>query len=1198
MNTETLDVSQWCSTGLLLMLAIVSSPTWSASTDLSDVPMAVKNSAKPNLMFTLDDSGSMQFEGIPNDINPVDFVFPRPATVYGSTWGYGSYYSAVAPFALSNQYARYYRTAKFNKLYYDPAIRYQPWTNADGTLMPNATSTAGYHNPYVPGEGSRDLTTSATQSARWADGSMYPTVPSVTSLTYFPATYFTTTIASLTSPTDANNVASGFTLIEIKPATISYTKAPTRTDCASTTCTYAEEIQNFANWYTYYRSRILAARAGIGKAFSAHSDSLRVGFGAINKASTTVDNVSTSTIISGIRTFSGADRNAFYANLYGHVMPSAGTPLRKAMDDVGQYFSRSDDRGPWSSTPGSTGGTEASCRQNYHILTTDGYWSDGNSYRASTAAARANVDSTTATVTTSPTTYTYTPGNPYSDDWSDTLADVAMYYWAKDLRTDLLNNVVTNNKDPAYWQHMVNFTVGLGVAGTVPEAAITSAFTASPQTITWPDPSLSLAHKSDDLAHAAVNSRGGYFSALNPTSFATALDATLNNIVDRDGSAAAVTVSNPNIVVGGINASYNSNYNSGSWTGDLNAYPVSTTDGTINTNAPIWSSGAQAQLDTLTAGTYSPSTRKIVTYSGVGESTATGAGGLQFHPSNTAASGSITSKLTAAQEAVFNSTTTPPGPADADAVIKYLRGDRSGEASSYRSRSHVLGDIINAEPVIVQAPALDYIDPCYSTALTGTCASSFKAAKASRTSMLFQAANDGMLHAFNASSGAENWAYVPKLIWPALGSRTKRTGFTHQYYIDATPVAGDVDFKNTNGGSSLHTNPAWRTLLVGGFGKGARGYYALNVTDPVATSEIDAATKVLWEFPNSTTSTTDTDNMGYSYARPLLAKTTAEGWVVIVPSGYNNNTGTGTGRGYLYVLNPRNGAVIKVIDTGVGDTTTPAGLAKISAYVENADLDNTVKYVYGGDLLGNVWRFDLTGTRNSWDVEKLAALVDSSGNAQPVTTEPELATVTISNIDYQFVYVGTGRYLGETDVSTTSTQTMYGLIDDLSSSPLITIGSGRTDLQEQTMSTTADATKRNVTNNAAVYSGNNAKKGWFLDFSLSSGERVVTDPQLALGALTFTTNIPSATECIPGGSSWFYAIDYATGGIVTNSTVTYSGMSLGNALASRPTLVKLPSGAVKAIVRLSDTTTVVKDLPIPLSATSGRRVSWREVVTN
>ncbi len=682
-------------------------------------------------------------------------------------------------------------------------------------------------------------------------------------------------------------------------------------------------------------------------------------------------------------------------------------------------------------------------------------------------------------------------------------------------------------------------------------------------------------------------SLGGTISeklATNESSLISAINEVSLDILSRDGAAAAVTISNPNIVAGGINASYNSSYNSGNWTGDLKAFPVSASTGQIDTDSPLWATSAQAQLDTRTNGAYSTTARNIVTYSG--------SGGVQFQPSSSAASDAIVTKLTAGQEAAFNST----GMSDAAAVIQYLRGDRSGEGTTYRSRSHVLGDIVNAEAVLVQPPAYDYSDDCYSAAINGTCAQSFKSAQASRSNVIFQAANDGMVHAFLASSGAESWAYVPKLIWPHLVDRTKKSGFTHQYYVDATPVTGDVDFKNTDGGSNAYSNPSWHTLLVGGLGKGGRGYYALDVTTPTATSEADAASKVLWEFPNSSTSATDTNNMGYSYGRPIIVKTQAKGWVVLVASGYNNTDGDGHGR--LYVLNPRNGAVIKTIDTGAGSAADPAGLARLSAYVDNDDLDDTVSYVYGGDLLGNVWRFDLTGNSvNQWTVKKLATLVDADNNVQSVTTEPELAEITIANSTYRFVYVGTGRYLGDSDVSTTGTQTMYGLIDDLSSSPEIT--PLRSNLQAQTMSVDPNnPERRTVTNHSVSYSGVDAKRGWYLDL-ISSGERIVTDPQIALGALAFTSNIPSSTQCEPGGSSWFYVIDVKTGGVLSDATDTsYSGEFLGDTLASRATLFKLSNGKVDGAIKLGDTTNVVKDLRIPVSSASGKRIAWKELITN
>lgn len=1149
---------------------VVSGPVAAASTDLADVPMAVKNTVLPNIMFTLDDSGSMQFEVVPESAD-VYFTFPRANPLYGANWGYGTSYDTVARFEITNRYARFFRTAQFNPLYYNPATRYQPWSLADGSPMGNSSPTAACHNPNKcpaltsgsTSEGTIDLTTNQTWNVYWRNDDGTETQAS---RTFYPASYFNYT--GSTPPPTANhafNVQADFTLVEIKSANAPFPKAAGRTDCAGTTCTYNEEIQNFANWYTYYRSRILTARAGVGRAFAMQGNGMRVGFGAINKGSTTVDNVSTETVISGVRKFENTDRTNFFSTLYGHVMPSAGTPLRTAMDDVGKYFSRTDDRGPWGETPGSTGGTQFSCRQNYHILMTDGYWTGGSSYQASTVGARDNNDGTNGPTISTPTSYTYSAVNPYTDSYSNTLADVAMYYWKNDLRTDLTNNVPVNSKDPAYWQHMVNFTVGFGVTGTISSAAIASAFTSSPQTITWPDPTASDPNKVDDLAHAAINSRGGYYSASDPTTFANALADALQDIASRNGAAAAVAVANANLV-SGDSASYASGYNSGDWTGELSAYTLDPATGIPSTTAN-WT--AQSQLDAVAA-----SARKIATYTGT-----SGTGqGIQFQPTT---AGTAT-KLSTAQQTLLNT----PSQTDGANVVAYLRGDRSLEGGTYRTRTHVLGDIINSEPVIVREPRANYIDTDYAT---------FKSSYASRTKVVYQGANDGMMHAFkadNPSGGSELWAYVPNLLMPTLNNLSRKTGFAHRYYVDGTPTAGDVDFKNTDGATGGGTD--WRTILVGGLGKGGRGYFALDVTDPTAANEAAVATKVLWEFPNSATSTTDKNNMGYSFGKPIIVKTNARGWVALVTSGYNNGTDTsGDGQGYLYVLNARTGEIIKAIATGVGSASDPSGLAYISAYVENSDIDNTVDFVYGGDLKGNVWRFDLTANNpNSWNVKKIATLVDASGNYQPITTTPELAKISYGGAFKRLVYVGTGLYLGDSDVPgttganshATQTQTMYVLVDDQSSAPTIT--PLRSNLVQQSVTTGGVFTTSQV--------NYTTKKGWYIDLP-TSGERINTDPAIGLTTLVFTTNVPNSNPCTPGGTSYLYSMDYAYEQGRSTPYVTAARTALGDGLGSRPVLVKTTTGQLKALVRKSDASTVTSTIPTTGGTGTTKRVSWREL---
>ncbi len=384
------------------------------------------------------------------------------------------------------------------------------------------------------------------------------------------------------------------------------------------------------------------------------------------------------------------------------------------------------------------------------------------------------------------------------------------------------------------------------------------------------------------------------------------------------------------------------------------------------------------------------------------------------------------------------------------------------------------------------------------------------------------------------------------------------------------------------------------------------------------------ASKILWEFPSSAnpTHTSVAKNVGYSFGKPVVTKTKAAGWVVIIPAGYENGDETGgDGRGYLFVLNPANGNLIAAVSTDdAADALTaaerlqyPLGLAHIVGYADNADVDNTLKTAYGGDLHGNVWRFDFRGAATSdWKAVKLATLASNTAGTtrQPVTSEPELGIVSGKLV----VYVGTGKYFGDKDIPDTTgrygsavqTQTIYALWDDLTlSAPNITSQrSGTLVGQTAVRDSVAGTVSINPTVNAVtgkafttneIFGG--GKRGWYVDLP-ESAERVVTNPSLGLGVITFTTNIPSGVDpCLPGGSSWVWSLDYRTGTAIVSGTTTYpAARSLGLALASRPVLVKLPTGKVQGLIRKSDATTTSQTIPTSGGTISGKRKSWREVI--
>lgn len=635
------------------------------------------------------------------------------------------------------------------------------------------------------------------------------------------------------------------------------------------------------------------------------------------------------------------------------------------------------------------------------------------------------------------------------------------------------------------------------------------------------------------LTRTAAQGGGLFLSAQDGPSLTNAFKRVVTDAFAKDAAAAAVAVANSQITIN--NVGYASSYDSGGWYGELEAYSIDETTGAREPGS-LWS--LQASLNAA-----SPGSRKIASFNGTA--------GAAFDSTNFA--GTPTSLTTG--------------------VINFIRGDRNGEGSTYRLRSHVLGDIINAEPLVVNYPG--------------------------DVTILFQGANDGMLHVVDGRTdssvvtrGQELWAYVPRLVHANLADLASPS-YTHRYYVDGTPAAAEL--------TGVTGTPR---ILVGGLGKGGRGYYALDITDYAAATQADAVSKVKWEFSPT--------NMGYSFGTPLFVRTAA-GWRVLVTSGYDNGTAVGgDGQGYVWVLDPVTGTVLATITTGVGTAANPSGLAHLSRLANTAP-DDLVRYVYGGDLLGNVWRFDLdTNT-----VAKVAALTDVGGVAQPVTAPLEVGPVSGSATKF-FVYAGTGRYFSDDDVPGSATpntwatqrQTVYGLIDDTtvatptmpnlrgSNGGTCPTGGGNGDLVCQSL------TYGTTTYQATAHAMDPAtKRGWYVDLPtdtrLTHG-RVYGKPALTRrGTLALTVNIPTNTLCEPGGRSWFFGLWGGNGGAVpklVGGTQYYdSGSFLGNALASRVVVISA-SGGTKGQIRLSDKTIKTVDIPEPeTSSVNWKRIYWRAV---
>ncbi|MCK5480794.1 MAG: hypothetical protein KAJ06_06595, partial [Gammaproteobacteria bacterium] len=588
-----------------------------------------------------------------------------------------------------------------------------------------------------------------------------------------------------------------------------------RTDCATVgSCTYAEEMTNFSNWYTYYRIRTQAMKTSAGRAFAEFpGDNIRIGYARLNQGSRTIDGkTSLGSMRLGVRTFTGTAKEDWFDDFYA-TDASGGTPLRRALDDVGQYYSRTDNRGPWGTYPEDSSTSEissaaASCRQSYTVLSSDGYWSTGSTREARHDDRKANVDNTPGPAISTPTSWSNAVELPYSDVYSNTLADVAMYYWKNDLRTNLDNTVVISTKDDAFWQHMVTFTLGFGLEGTLdPDTdlpALTAGTTTSAGSIGWPSAS---SNQIDDMWHAAVNGRGQFFSADDPAELVTSIRGVFSDITDRTSSAASVAIDTA--VTTTARDIYQARFFSGDWTGTVKSFPLNLDTGAIG--AENWDAQTQVSAQDPDTG------RFIATW----DLTASPNDGTPFRWAD----------LTTAQQTALNLDRLGVADGRGSERVDFTRGS---DVTGFRPRTGgVLGDIVHTAPIYVAAPPRSYSGSYQS----------FKTANTSRTPMIYVAANDGMMHAFEAATGDEKFAYIPNTVIGELSKLTS-SAYVHQYYVDGPITVEDIQDSGGN----------WKTALVGTLGSGGKAVYALDVTDPVLTGatnvlkEADLASKVLWEF--------------------------------------------------------------------------------------------------------------------------------------------------------------------------------------------------------------------------------------------------------------------------------------------------------------------------------------------------------------
>lgn len=920
----------------------------------------------------------------------------------------------------------------------------------------------------------------------------------------------------------------------------------------------------------------------------------------------TVDPVATGLQTGTVKTAPNCYRSAFFNWIFG-VPATSDTPSRAATIRVGEFFKRGngntggtgDLHDPYWQPPTVSGadGLELVCRQNYNMFVTDGYWNESSNYTA--------LPLNSTTTTTLPDGTVYSAANAESrvfwdiqgaSQYTPSLADIAFNYWATNLRPDLYNpangkivppympdtatGVVSGatsaalekyfnpNNDPANWPHLVQYMVTLGVPGLLNYSSDANCVdpnndlcklrrgqTNSSGKTGWTAPLNNNPTGIDDTWHAAINSRGAYFNAANPQNLVDQLTNILTNISARNVPATTSALNTSVLVQGALG--FTAGYSSGDWAGLFQAITANA-DGTVS--GLQWDAGAILTDATKTP----PANRQILSAKEKADGSFDVGTPFNSFSSDldnlTASSGS--SYLSA--QTLLSGLPASVGTTDTgQARVDYLRGVRTLEGTVYRTRSSLLGAIINSQALFVGTPSSGYRNTwpagspeanatindgstCNQSAPTlATCHSyeAFASIYKNRTPAVYVGANDGMLHAFNAemvlntatppvavpgtNAGKEMFAYVPRTVYPNLGNLTARSNFKFAPTVDATPVTRDVFFPAATSTPAV-TTAGWHTLLVGGLRLGGRGVYALDITDPTQVTEANANKAVLWEFNSDTPAVTgvgDPADLGYTFGQPNIGRLANGKWVVLVPGGYfpdcsksdrppNCVTLAAASKGYsaLFVLDAQTGALIRELKTLTTISgVTSGGLSSVVLGDYNNDQIDDV--AFAGDLNGNLWRFDLTDPNPAnWQAHVTLAFKPATQGAQPITVMPRLFPDPATN---RFIVVfGTGKYLGAADNTSTSavTQSIYGIRDTLDSSgnPITAV---KTDLQQQVLyqalSSNGVNTVRGLTDNPLAATQN----GWYIDLNLSSapGERMV----VTAGAL-FNTNRAIITTLIPG----------------------------------------------------------------------------------
>lgn len=1151
---------------------------------LAQQPLNVQAQIPPAFIMAVDDSGSMTFEnllpgqdgqGCYSANNPAGFFNANGTLRTTGTCGYNHLIPYTGHRIDGNRHAippiptyGFSRSHEFNPSYYNPGETYLPWIGTDGrpygwtaaNEAGNASTTATRTDPRnaaptinlaaVRGE------TDAALSFRFLTGMVLPSgtqyylagnnncggltqrnawvtltaahtlnATCTLGIRYYPATFYlrtdTPAPAGYLTAVVAAGATGGRRLITnaCGPGCNMY-QYEIRAANYSSTAAYDAALQNFANWFSFYGNRNRAMIAGMTRAMS-DIQNMRVGYVTINNrpAQVAMRNMNSPT-----------DKAALYTSLLS-LPASGGTPNLAAVNYIGQQFQRTDANAP----------IQLACQKNAAMLFTDGYSNQGSPGAPAVTGL----------------------GPPFDPTPADSLAAIATRYYQTTLRTGpnfpagrvpVPSGCSVPNPDPRLDcntnLHMNFYGITLGATGSIYDPDVERDPFVAPFP-NWPGHTNDNPTTVDDIWHATINTRGEFINARTPNDITAAMRRVLASVSAGSSPAGSIALTGARIGEGSLSVFpfYEARNNGTDWYSTLTAQSVTTNP---NTGIVSFTNAWEASARLPAAGDRS------VWYG-------TGTGAALFDPNNITTLGRLCDNPVPGMSLCSQATLATLGGAGntltITEAINYLKGDQTLEAErnangTLRFRTTRLGDIVNATPV-VSAPTDDYgyrslpapYGASYSTYMTNK----VTAGTTLRRPMVYAGANDGMLHGFDGrtttAGGIERFAFIPQtvlghmgnLLFPYEQAASGDQRFQHRYYVDGPLTVSDAYY-------GAGAQAGWRTVLVGSTGAGAKGVFALNVSDVSRASGSFAATDRLWEVSALNTNLTQAqrDNIGHVLGRPVIvpvktgSATATPRWYAIFGNGYNSISN----RAVLYMVEIGTGAPqIRMIEAV--EANAPAGsnglgnivvLDRFTGAANNSltapGRDGFADTVYAADQKGAVWKFDLTDTSVTQVTRPLFTTRLYTSGAENNTRQPILGGLTAAagRNGGVMLYFGTGSFSFEGDPVDTTQQSLYAVLDTGNGQPANTIT--RANLTAQTITATTDGVRTTSANLPGA-----GMLGWYID--LPERERFVGYPRVDSGIVFMPTYAPvSALQCSVEGANWLYGLNALTGAAGL-SNVTY-----------------------------------------------------------